>query len=122
MEERLVDVLDGHNRLLHVFPIPATACQSEADCVEEAVKEATHLKLVSDEDLPALHGRPHVSRGGRLAPVADVLQVRADAEKRRSEAVGVRAYFMWLEEGRPDGCAERHWLRAAAIEQTANAA
>ncbi len=122
MEERLVDVLDGHNRILHVFPVPAESGRSEAECVQEAVEEATHLKLVSDEELDALHGRPHVSRGGRLAPVADVLQVRADEETRRIEAIRLRAYHMWLDEGCPDGRANEHWLQAAEIDPTAIAA
>ncbi|WP_428376807.1 DUF2934 domain-containing protein [Lichenicoccus sp.] len=117
MEERLVDILDGHNRILHVFPVPADAGRNEADCVQEAVKEATHLRLVPDADLPALHGRPHVSRGGRLAPVADVLDLRADEATRRDNAIRLRAYFMWLDEGCPDGRAVQHWLQAAEIEQ-----
>nr|WP_321985787.1 DUF2934 domain-containing protein [uncultured Lichenicoccus sp.] len=112
MEERLVDVLDGHNRILHVFPVPADAGRSEAECVQEAVKVATHLHLVADEDLPGLHGRPHVTRGGRLAPVADVLQVRADDETRRTDAIRVRAYYIWLAEGRPSDRSDHHWFQA----------
>ena len=32
------------------------------------------------------------------------------------EAVRVAAYFLWENEGRPEGRADEHWERAAAIE------
>ena len=122
MEERLVDVLDGHNRILHVFPVPAYGGRSEEECVQQAVQEATHLKLVPDEDVPRLHGRPHVCRGGSLTPVADVLQLRADEEDRRRDAIRTRAYFMWIDAGRPSGMAEQHWTQAMEVAETSAAA
>jgi Protein of unknown function (DUF2934) len=33
----------------------------------------------------------------------------------RDERVRELAYFLWLEEGRPEGQAERHWLTAEII-------
>ena len=33
----------------------------------------------------------------------------------RSDRVRELAYFLWLEEGRPEGEAERHWLAAEAL-------
>lgn len=32
-----------------------------------------------------------------------------------NDRVRERAYFLWLEEGRPDGQAERHWLAAETL-------
>ena len=40
----------------------------------------------------------------------------------QEELVRERAYLMWEDEGRPDGCAERHWMaaeQAVANENTA---
>ena len=33
----------------------------------------------------------------------------------RDERIRELAYFLWLEEGRPEGEAERHWLAAETI-------
>ena len=30
----------------------------------------------------------------------------------RNDRIREMAYFLWLEEGRPEGAAERHWLAA----------
>ena len=40
----------------------------------------------------------------------------SDAGQNRERRVRERAYYLWLEEGRPEGQAERHWRRASAIE------
>jgi hypothetical protein len=33
----------------------------------------------------------------------------------RNDRIRVSAYFLWLEEGCPDGAAERHWLAAETL-------
>lgn len=33
----------------------------------------------------------------------------------RGDRIRTSAYFLWLEEGRPDGQAERHWSAAEAL-------
>lgn len=33
----------------------------------------------------------------------------------KEERIRAIAYAIWEEEGRPDGCAEAHWLRACEI-------
>ena len=45
---------------------------------------------------------------------------RAPAEHRTTEIsehhIRERAYGIWIEEGRPDGCQVEHWLRASTFE------
>jgi Protein of unknown function (DUF2934) len=36
----------------------------------------------------------------------------------RDERVRELAYFLWLEEGRPEGQAERHWLTAETLVES----
>jgi hypothetical protein len=53
------------------------------------------------DNLPAGHGE-NVMRAIEM-PRADV-----------QERIRRRAYSLWEEEGRPEGCADAHWLRAEA--------
>jgi hypothetical protein len=39
----------------------------------------------------------------------------APARPTRAEAIREIAYFLWREEGCPDGAAERHWLAAETL-------
>lgn len=36
----------------------------------------------------------------------------------REERIRELAYFLWLEEGRPEGEADRHWLTAQTLLET----
>ena len=47
--------------------------------------------------------KQNATRGGELDPEAIVTD--------RNDRVREIAYFLWLEEGCPEGEAERHWLR-----------
>jgi hypothetical protein len=38
----------------------------------------------------------------------------ADGQVAREQAIRERAYAIWEEEGRPEGCHLHHWLRAEA--------
>ena len=113
MSERLVDVLDARDRVLHVFPIPvqdqADAVQ-EATCVQEALKAAIDLHLVPEAEIGSLQARLHVSRGGQLTPFGDVLQIKTEQRLR------TRAYFLWQQEGFPEDRAAAHWYQAREIE------
>ena len=40
----------------------------------------------------------------------------SDTEDARTRSVRQRAYFIWQQEGCPDGCADDHWHRAWTME------
>ncbi len=114
MNERLIDVLNAHDRVLHVFPIAVedqANAEQEAKCKQEALKAATHLQLVPEAEMGSLHARMHVSRGGQLTPFSDVLQIRAEQRLR------TRAYFLWQLEGFPENRADENWHQACEIER-----
>lgn len=117
MKECLVDVLNARDTVLHVFPI---AVENEdgtpraVDPVQEALQVASHLQLVPETE--TLHAREHVSRGGPLMPFGDVLKVRCDMQERAERRIRERAYFIWLNEGCPEGRADEHWRHAGKIE------
>jgi hypothetical protein len=51
--------------------------------------------------------KPNAPRGGQLTPEA----IMTD----RNDRIREIAYFLWLEEGCPEGEAQRHWLAAETI-------
>lgn len=110
MEECLVDVLNARDTVLHVFPV---VVEDVARAPQEALKVATELHLVPEEEGAGLHARMHVSRGGPLTPFGDALLTRQQSEE-RSEQLRMRAYFLWQEAGCPDNQAEDHWHMACA--------
>ena len=119
MKECLIDVLNAHDTVLHVFPIAAEDqdhALTEAECVQEAIKAATLAHLVPEPEMGRLHGRVHVGRGGQLTPYGDVLEIRRQSQERAEERVRTCAYFLWRQEGCPENRAEEHWHQASAIE------
>ena len=119
MKECLIDVLNSHDTVLHVFPIAAEKqdrALTETECVQEAIKAAALLRLVPEAETPGLHGRVHVGRGGQLTPYGDVLEIRRQSQERAEERVRTRAYFLWRQEGCPGNRAEEHWRQACEIE------
>ena len=119
MNERLVDVLDVRDKVLHVFPIAVEdgdGAAQDAECVREALRTAVHLHLVPEAEVGSLRGRIHVSRGGQLAPLGDALLVRQQAQERAEQRVRVRAYFLWKRDGFPKHPAEAYWYQAREIE------
>src|SRR5690349_7971648 len=44
----------------------------------------------------------------------DANLARGEVSAERQTRIARRAYELWEEEGRPDGCHERHWHKAAA--------
>jgi hypothetical protein len=71
MSERLVDVLNERNTVLHVYPVSIGAPDVPPDDAEyerEALKAAAHAHLVSDAELHGLRARMHVCRRGMLTP------------------------------------------------------
>ena len=43
----------------------------------------------------------------------------ADADDLNRAAIALRAYYLWLDDGRPDDSADRHWLQAEQETLTA---
>jgi hypothetical protein len=54
----------------------------------------------------------HVSRGGQLAPSGDYFASSSETQAALEQAVRERAYFLWEQDGRPLGNAEKYWDRA----------
>ena len=119
MKERLIDVLNARDTVLHVFPIAVEdedGAPKAVDPEQEALKLAAYMRLVPEDEIEGLHVRPHVSRGGQLTPYADVLETRRQMRERAERRIRERAYFLWRQEGCPEGRAEEHWQRAREIE------
>ena len=120
MQERLVDVLNENNNVLHVFPV-----QIEADDVpvteleQRALEAAAAAQIVPESDKKKLKARPHVSRGGPLMPYGDALQTKKEMEMRHEACIRERAYFLWQEAGCPDDQADGFWQRACELHASA---
>jgi hypothetical protein len=119
MEERLVDVLNEKNNLLHVFPVKMDARAApprDADFEQKAIKAAVASEIVPPSDAGKLKARPHISRGGPVAPYGDALQTKHEQYIRLQQRIRDRGYFLWREDGCPDGRADEYWYRACEIE------
>jgi Protein of unknown function (DUF2934) len=115
MAERLVDVSNGNNTLLHTFPITvgdADGTPKDIKYEEKALKAAAHAQLVPDADLKNLTTRMHVSRSGTMTPQGDKLQVLSQTKQALDQEVRERAYFLWQLDGCPQGRADEFWNRA----------
>ena len=113
MKECLVDVLNARDTVLHVLPV---AVEDEAVAPQVALKVASELRLVAEEEEGGLHARVHVSRGGQLTPFGDALLTRQQSEERTEHHVRTHAYFLWQEAGCPDNQAEMYWHKACAVQ------
>jgi hypothetical protein len=119
VQERLVDVLNDKNNVLHVFPVQIEAPDAplkEADFEQEALKAAAAAEIVPDPEKKKLKARLHVGRGGPLMPYGDALQRKKEQEMRLEACIRERAYFLWQEAGCPDNQAEGFWQRACEIQ------
>ena len=119
MQERLIDVLNDKNNVLHVFPVQVEANDAplkEADLEQEALKAAVAAEIVPPSEKKKLKARPHVSRGGPLMPYGDALQIKKEQQMRLEERIRERAYFLWQEAGCPDNQADEFWHRACEIQ------
>lgn len=117
MTTHLVDVLDTYGNILHTFPIARKGDEhpTEDTFMVEALEAAAFSHLVPKEDLQSLNAKMHVSRGGRLAPYGDRLDSNAGTRAGLEQEIRVQAYYLWNEEGCPDGQADKHWH--CALEQ-----
>jgi Protein of unknown function (DUF2934) len=119
MPERLVDVLNDKNNVLHVFPVQIEghdAPAKEADFEQEALKAAASTGIIPDSEKTKLKARPHVSRGGPLMPYGDALQTKTEQKMRLEGQIRERAYFLWQEAGCPDNQADGFWRSACKIQ------
>ncbi len=113
MAERLVDVLDRRENVIHTFPITIEDSEtSDAQYEKKALEAAAYEKLVPNNELNGLTARMHISRGGPLEPYGDDRDVLAQTKESLDQIVQDRAYSLWEQEGRPDGRADEHWQRA----------
>jgi LmbE family N-acetylglucosaminyl deacetylase len=110
MAERLVDVLNEKQNVLHTFPVDTPHPNPDEDKLhEKALSAARHAQLVSPEDIDKLSARSHVSRGGQLAPYGDSLETSAETRSSLEQGVRDRAYFLWEEAGSPEGSNDEFW-------------
>ena len=121
MRECLIDILNGRNTVLHVFPIVLENAddQGVADPEGKALQLAAVMRLVPEKETEGLHARPHVSRGGPLTPYGDVVETRCQMLERAEQRIRERAYFLWQHEGCPGNRADEHWHQARELEGSA---
>jgi len=121
MKERLVDVLNDKNNVLHVFPVTVEkpdAPPTEGDLEQLALKAVVTSGIVPKSEAKKLRTRMHVSRGGQLAPVGDALQTKHEHNMRIEQRIRDRAYFLWQEAGCAENQADEYWHRACALEHS----
>ena len=112
MPERLVDVETQGSKVLHTFPVTVPAPAVETAFKEKALEAAGNAKLVPNEDLGSLNAKMHISRGGQLTPYGDPHGVLAETKSGLDQVVRERAYLLWEQAGRPEGCADNFWHEA----------
>jgi Protein of unknown function (DUF2934) len=110
MLERLVDVEKQGANVLHTFPVTTSAPATEEEPFKQkALEAAANAKLVPNEELESLNAKMHVSRGGQLTPYGDPHGVLAQTKAGLDQVVCERAYLLWEQADRPDGCADDFW-------------
>jgi hypothetical protein len=114
MPERLVDVEKQGAKVLHTFPITISgpAAAAEEAFKQKALDAAANAKLVPNAELESLNAKMHVGRGGQLTPYGDPHGVLAETKAGLDQVVRERAYLLWEQAGRPDGCADDFWHQA----------
>ena len=113
MPERLVDVTQGDERLLHVFPVTIdNDVASDIAFKKKALEGAAHAQLVPEQELNSLHAQIHVAHGGPLEPYGDPLGVMAETKEGLDQVTRERAYRLWEQAGHPSGRADEFWYQA----------
>jgi Protein of unknown function (DUF2934) len=99
---------------------PTTEFVSEADAFDLWLRRGLQARFaaVVAEPLPPALVELAI---GATEPVRHDTARFATAEDRFDERVRERAYFLWLEEGQPEGRALEHWM-AAFVQQVAQEA
>lgn len=115
MGVRLVDVLDSSGSVIHTYPITLGEFGDAADDAAyeaKALEAAAYGRLVPDAELWSLTARIHVGRRGQMASYGDDLKSSSETKVGLDELVRERAYFLWEQDGYPEGHAEEYWHRA----------
>jgi Protein of unknown function (DUF2934) len=115
MPNRLVDVANKNDRILHTFPIAVGGTDiAPADTVYEAkaLSAAGHAQLVPDAELEDLNAKMHIDRRGPLASYGDDRHILTETKAGLDQVVRERAYLRWQQDGCPDGNAETYWHQA----------
>jgi Protein of unknown function (DUF2934) len=115
MSERVVDVLNSNNTVIHTYPITidgAGKSVSDADYEAKGLQAAAHAHLVPDGLLKTLIARIHVSRSGALAPYGHQQDAMSQTKQALDQIVREHAYFLWQREGCPEGRSDEFWNRA----------
>jgi DUF2934 family protein len=97
---------------MHTFPITIGGSEiapKDAEYEEKALEAGAYAQLVPDADLKGLSARMHVSRSGALEPYGDNRDVLSQTKQGLDQVVRERAYFVWEQEGCPDGRADEYW-------------
>jgi hypothetical protein len=71
MTERMVDVLNERDTVLHVYAVSvgdSEALPNDSEYEKEALKAAANAHLVPEAELGTLRARVHVCRSGRMTP------------------------------------------------------
>jgi hypothetical protein len=110
---RLVNVLDRQGSTIHTYPITLeNPAATDAEFKAKALEAAAHGQLVPDEDLDALTAEMHISRGGQLQPYGDTVDCDSETKVGLEQEVRERAFYLWEQDGRPEGRSEEYWDRA----------
>jgi hypothetical protein len=112
MAERLVNVLDRHGSTIHTYPITLDDSATDAEFEAKALEAAAHGQLVPDDELDALTARMHISRGGQMQPYGDDVDCDSETKAGLEQEVRERAYFLWVQDGSPEGRSDEYWSRA----------
>ena len=119
MKDCLVDVLNAHGTVLHVFPISVEdrdGASRVVDPGQEALRLAVAEQLVPETEAETLQVREHIGRGGPLTPYGDALEVRLQTLQRNEQRIRERAYFLWQQAGCCENRADECWYKACEIE------
>jgi hypothetical protein len=113
MPERLVDILNRRGLTVHTYPITLEGpAVSDVNYETKALEAAAHGQLVPDRDLGELTARVHISRGGHLQPFGDDVDSSSETKEGLEQEIRERAYFLWEQDGCPEGQSEDYWARA----------
>src|SRR3954469_20397349 len=112
MAERLVDVLNSREAVLHTYPVTIGGpdiVPKDGEYRAKAAEAAAYAQLVPNADLNSLTTRMHVGRGGALAPYGDNSVMSSETEQGLDQHVRERAYALWQQDGCPEGHADEYW-------------
>ena len=115
MVERLVDVLNSKQTVLHTFPVTVDGPEDALEDTkfeQKAATAAAYAQLVPADEHKELKTKMHVGRGGSVSPYGDPAGVMAETKEGLEQAVRECAYQLWEQAGRPEGRADEFWHRA----------